>query len=358
MPYLQHFDLTTHPFGLTPNLDLYCPNEGQDQVLRSVIYAVERGEGITKIVGEVGTGKTMLSRLLIRKLIENGDTVGYLNQPGEDKAAIVSAIYAEFQLDAEGGDVGKRLTDFLLAEHAAGRRVVVVIDEAQALGQAGLETVRRLSNLETDTAKLMQIVLFGQPELDRLLGEHALRQVNQRIAFSFSLGPLGPQSVRAYILHRMENVARNRMVARALMTEDAIRLIAQASGGIPRLINILGDKALMAAYGQSSNRVREAHVEEAVADSRVMIDATRPEATEPPRVPSRQAAGGNGPVMAAPAAQRGGLLVAALRGLQWISLAGLLVIGGLVAVATLGAEENPVRRLLLDALYDIATLLQ
>lgn len=352
MPYLQHFDLTTHPFGLTPNLDLYCPNEGQDQVLRSVTYAVERGEGITKIVGEIGTGKTMLSRLLIRRLLEKGDSVAYLNQPGEEKAAIVEAIYAEFGLDRDGGEVGRGLTGFLLAEHAAGRRVVVVIDEAQALGQAGLETVRRLSNLETDTAKLMQIVLFGQPELDRLLAEHALRQVNQRIAFSFSLGPLTPQSVRGYILHRLESVGSNRMVARALMTEDAIRLIAEASGGVPRLINILGDKALMAAYAQSSNRVREAHVAEAVEDSRAMLEATRP-------APVGKGSGAAVKSAAPPAqGEGGGLLAVALRGLQWGSLAGLLGIGGLVAVAALGGEGNPVRSLLLDALYDIATLLQ
>ncbi|MDK1021995.1 MAG: AAA family ATPase, partial [Candidatus Hydrogenedentes bacterium] len=181
MPFLAHFGLKTRPFALTPNSGLYYPSDGHQEVLTSLMYAVERGEGVVKVSGEVGTGKTLLCRLLTAELIKT-KSVAYIINPQSDPQWIVGAVCREFGLDPEATDDRLHLLNgYLLEQYAAGRRVVLVIDEAQALGIDGLETMRRLSNLETEQTKLLQTVLFGQPELDQLLDTRELRQLNQRI---------------------------------------------------------------------------------------------------------------------------------------------------------------------------------
>ncbi len=194
MPFLTHFGLTERPFALTPNSALYYPSESHQQVFDSLLYAVDRGEGIVKVSGEVGTGKTLLCRLLIAELIKS-KAVAYIINPQDDSDWVVGAVCREFGLDPDGtGDPFHMLNAFLLEQYRDGRSAVLLVDEAQALGVVGLESVRRLSNLETDTTKLLQTILFGQPELDRLLQTHDLRQLNQRVAFSFALRPLSPDT--------------------------------------------------------------------------------------------------------------------------------------------------------------------
>lgn len=266
MPYLKHFGLRQHPFALTPNAGLYFPSEPHQEVLAALIYAVRRGEGIVKVTGEIGTGKTLLCRLLIGYFIDAMD-VAYINNPQDDVGWTFRAICREFELDTRGDDPVQALHDHLLALHRQGRRAVVVIDEAQALGAAGLEAVRRLSNLETADAKLLQIVLFGQPELDRLLTMPDLRQVQQRIAFSFEVHPLDLDSAEIYIRHRLEQTGEIRAAAARLFDGDALTLVARASGGVPRLINILADKSLLAAFAEGARRVSRDHVRQAVEDS-------------------------------------------------------------------------------------------
>ena len=280
MPYLVHFGLVERPFALTPNRHFYFPSDNHQRVLTPLIYAIDRGEGIIKISGEVGTGKTLMCRLLIADLIKT-KAVAYILNPQNDADWIVAAVCREFGLDPEQTmDPFHLLNDFLLEQYRQRRPAVLVVDEAQALGLEGLETVRRLSNLESETAKLLQIVLFGQPELDRLLRSHALRQLNQRIVFSFTIPPLSEETMIDYIryrvilssgnlstAHQMIRSSGDLASAQKLFDGKALRRIARVSRGVPRLANIIADKSLLAAFSAAAKRVNRRHVDEAIADS-------------------------------------------------------------------------------------------
>ena len=273
MPFLAHFGLKERPFGLTPNSGLYYPSAAHQEVLGSLKYAVERGEGVVKVSGEVGTGKTLLCRMLTAELVKT-DAVAYIINPQPDAAWVFGAVCREFILDPDAtSDPLHMLNGFLLEQFAARRRVVVVVDEAQALGIVGLETVRRLSNLETDKSKLLQIILFGQPELDSLLADRALRQLSQRIVFSFTIPALGADDTAAYIHHRVSIARENGTHGAALFDGRAVKAIAWASQGIPRITNIIADKSLLAAFGQNADTVTTRHVSDAVKDSRLAINS-------------------------------------------------------------------------------------
>ncbi|EKV25917.1 MSHA biogenesis protein MshM [Caenispirillum salinarum AK4] len=277
MPYLAHFALTAQPFGLTPNTEQYFPTANNSHILQSLQYAARERGGILKVSGDVGTGKTMLCRLLLRGLMDDPRTAGgvaYLNAPQADGEWLLAALCMEYGLDAKGNraELMHRLNAFLLDAHADGRTCVVVVDEAQALGAEGLETIRLLSNLETEQAKLLQIVLFGQPELDALLERPDLRQINQRIVFAFQTQPLSEAEVGAYVQHRLHCV-RVPGVAFPAFTPAALDLLARASGGVPRVVNILADKALLIAYGAGAMPATEEHVAQAMADSRSICRA-------------------------------------------------------------------------------------
>ena len=267
MPFLAHFDLTERPFSLTPNSQLYFPSDSHQRVMQPLTYAIERGEGIIKVSGEVGTGKTLMCRMLTAELIKTKG-VAYILNPQNDADWIVLAVCREFGLDPDQSrDPFHLLNVFLLEQYNAQRSAVLVIDEAQALGLEGLEAVRRLSNLETDTAKLLQIVLFGQPELDRLLRGHDLRQLNQRIVFSFTIPPLDEATMIDYIRFRVIRSSDNLAAAQKLFDEAALRRIARVSRGVPRLANIIADKSLLAAFSADARQVGRRHVDEAIADS-------------------------------------------------------------------------------------------
>ena len=271
MSFLAHFGLKERPFALTPDTGLYFPAEEHREVLASLIYAIESGAPIVKVVGEVGTGKTLLSRLLINELIDKMATAYILN-PQNDADWVVGAVCREFGLNPnDTTDPFHALNSFLLAQHEKGKRTGVVVDEAQALGPVGLETIRRLSNLETDKSKLLQIVLFGQPELKQILRSDSLRQVKQRVVFSFALRPLSHETAMEYIRYRIQCTSASAVAAHTLIGRKALSAIARESHGIPRLINIIADKSLLAAYGHGATRVSTRHVREAVEDSREML---------------------------------------------------------------------------------------
>ncbi len=273
MPFLDHFDLKERPFALTPNSDLYFPSEAHQEVLGSLRHAVKRGEGVVKVSGEVGTGKTLLCRMLTAELIKTTE-VAYIINPQNDAAWVIGAVCREFGLDPESTDDPLfMLNRFLLGQFESGRQVLVIVDEAQALGLVGLETVRRLTNLETDKTKLLQIVLFGQPELDRLLETRALRQLNQRIVFSFVIPPFSPAVTADYIRHRIRRSSNDSAAAERLFDDRAVRTIAVVSLGIPRITNIIADKSLLAAFSQGADRVTLRHVRDAIRDSRQVIDS-------------------------------------------------------------------------------------
>lgn len=271
MPYLGHFGLKEHPFTLTPNTNQYYPTEKHTEIIQSILFGIARNTGILKVVGDVGTGKTMLCRLLLRKLVGSNDAVAYLNAPQVDPESIVTLVCAEFGIETGSrSQMLQGLNTFLLEQHALGRNAVLIVDEAQALGAAGLEAVRLLSNLETERSKLLQIVMFGQSELDDLLQQPNLRQINQRIGFAFNTGPLNVAEAVHYMLHRVQT-SRLAGIEFPIFSEGAMERIARAANFVPRVINILADKALLVAYGAGSIQVTEKHADGAIADSPQLV---------------------------------------------------------------------------------------
>lgn len=275
MPYLAHFGLREHPFTLTPNTNQYFPNERHTEIIQSILFGIARNTGILKVVGDVGTGKTMLCRLLLRKLVGSNDAVAYLNAPQVDPESIVTLVCAEFGIETGSrSQMLQGLNTFLLEQHALGRNAVLIVDEAQALGASGLEAVRLLSNLETERNKLLQIVMFGQSELDDLLQQPNLRQINQRIGFSFNTGPLTLSEALHYITHRVRT-SRVEGIDFPIFADAAMERIARAAGFVPRVINILADKALLVAYGDGAIQVADKHALGAIADTPQLVSRVR-----------------------------------------------------------------------------------
>src|SRR3954462_8327870 len=226
MPYLAHFGLKEDPLTLTPNTNQYFPIDKHVEIIQSIQFGIARNTGLLKVVGDVGTGKTMLCRLLLRKLVGSNDAVAYLNAPQVEPESLVTLVCGEFGLETGArAQMLQSLNTFLLEQHALGRNAVLIVDEAQALGAAGLEAVRLLSNLETERNKLLQIVMFGQSELDELLQRPDLRQVNQRIGFSFTTGPLTLPEAVHYIRHRV-HTSRVDGIEFPIFTDSAMEVIA------------------------------------------------------------------------------------------------------------------------------------
>lgn len=267
MIYLQHFGLVEAPFGITPDTSFAFAARAHQEALNTLLLAVREGEGFVKITGEVGTGKTLLCRRFLATLGEQCKSA-YLPNPALRSQTLLLALARELGLDigpeTDEYTLMKALNDLLLQEAAAGRRVIVCLDEVQAMPLATLETVRLLSNLETEKRKLLQVVLFGQPELDAKLADPSVRQIRQRIAFHYRLSGLTRDELQAYLDHRLR-VAGYR--GAALFAGAATNSLYRASRGIPRLVNILAHKALMSAYGRGARTVSAAHVRRAARDT-------------------------------------------------------------------------------------------
>ena len=265
--YLDHFGLEQPPFRITPDTRVFYPGGDRGAVLEAIAWAVESGEGIVKVVGEVGSGKTMLCRMLATRLPESVDVV-YLVQPDLAPDDVVPAIAFELGLTVASDDrlaAQHRLHDELLARYAAGRRVVVFIEEAQNMPVQTLEAVRLLSNLETDDAKLLQLVLFGQPELDAKLNANEIRQLRERITHGFDLQPLQGADVASYLNFRLRAVGYR---GPDLFTARIARALNRRAEGLIRRLNVLADKCLLAAYAENTHTLRARHVRRAVADIR------------------------------------------------------------------------------------------
>jgi MSHA biogenesis protein MshM len=264
--YLDHFGLNEPPFRITPHTDFFFDGADRGATLEALIYAVLHDEGIVKVSGEVGSGKTMLCRVLMERLPQHVATI-YLATPSLPRDEILHAIADELdlKLSPERRSVALReLQEHLIQMYAAGRRVVILIDEAHAMPEDTLEQVRLLSNLESNRHKLLQIVLFGQPELDETLAKASLRQLRDRITHSFRTRPLSLAEVAKYLSFRMRAAGYR---GPDVFAPRAVRQIAKASGGLTRRINILADKALLAAYTESTHAVTARHVRAAVRDS-------------------------------------------------------------------------------------------
>lgn len=272
--YQTHFGLHEAPFGLTPNTGFYYglpPHEEAMQVLR---VALGQGEGFIKVTGEVGTGKTLLLRKLMGELADGCQLI-YLPNPALTPDELRQALASELGLTVDGGSLA--LTDAihrqLVALRQVDKPVVVLLDEAQALPDETLEALRLFGNLETESSKLLQVVLFGQPELDQRLARPQLRQLRQRITFSYRLRPLQPEEAQAYLAYRLQ-VSGYR--GQPLFAKRSARLLWRASRGIPRLLNVLAHKSLMLAYGQGQSRVLGRHVLQAARDTESAVDPSRP----------------------------------------------------------------------------------
>lgn len=266
--YLAHFGLVEYPFGITPDTSYVYSATAHQEALNTLLVATESGEGFIKITGEVGTGKTLLCRRFISQLERMGAAIAYIPNPQLEPRTLLLAIAEELGIQLQPLDYQFHLINAmnsaLLELARAGRRVVVCLDEAQAIPLETLEHLRLLSNLETEKSKLMQIVFFGQPELDDKLANTSVRQLRQRIAFEYHLHGLSREEARQYLAHRAR-VAGYR--GAELFTKTAVRRLHKASRGTPRVINILAHKAMLSAFGEGSPEVRGRHALAAARDS-------------------------------------------------------------------------------------------
>ena len=265
--YLQHFGLKEMPFTITPDTEFFMNRAGYQDALNVMLVALRSGEGFIKVVGEVGVGKTLLCRKLINSLGENFVTAYIFNpylEPDTLLYSIADELGLAYREDTGQHQLLKTITDRLFQLHREGRRVVLCMDEVQAMPLKTLETVRLLTNLETEKRKLLQVVLFGQPELDDLLEQPSIRQLRQRITFSYRLLPLNRPATLAYIRHRLAVAG---FKGKDLLAPQAVDFLHHITGGVPRLINIVAHKALIVAYGEGDHVVRLRHVRRASRDT-------------------------------------------------------------------------------------------
>jgi len=263
---LDHFGLKEAPFRITPHTDFFFQGANRGATLEALLYAITHDEGIVKVSGEVGSGKTMLCRVLMERLPQTVETI-YLANPSLSRDEILFAIGDELKIELgkeQTTRILRVLQEHLIRLFGEGRRVVVLIDEAHAMPDETLEEIRLLSNLESDRHKLLQIVLFGQSELDEHLDTPGMRQLRERITQSFHLEPLVRSDIENYIDFRMRAAGYR---GPKVFNPGAIKLIANASQGLTRRVNILSDKSLLAAFAAGTHAVTQAEAKRAVRDT-------------------------------------------------------------------------------------------
>jgi MSHA biogenesis protein MshM len=265
--YTAHFGLREPPFGITPDTSYFFGSPHSQEALNTLLVAARAGEGFIKITGEVGTGKTLLCRKFMATL-GPGFVTAYIPNPYLEPRTLMLALADELEIaldrEVDQHRMLKAIMERLLSLAGEGKRVILCLDEAQAIPVESLEALRLLTNLETEKRKLLQIVLFGQPELNRKLALDSIRQLAQRITFHYHLGPLSRDDLDYYLAHRLRVAGFDG--ARLFSTGATARLY-RASGGVPRLVNILAHKALMLCYGQGKQQVARAHVGAAARDT-------------------------------------------------------------------------------------------
>ena len=264
--YLGYFGLDVPPFSIVPDHRALYMSQSHREAVAHLLYALNQSGGFVQLTGEVGTGKTTVSRYILANLPEDVDVALLLN-PRITEKEMMEAICDELRIDyhksARQKDLVIKLNNYLLKAHSKGRKTVLLVDEAQNLSREVLEQVRLLTNLETSNEKLLQIILIGQPELAQTLERHDLRQLSQRIVGRFKLKPLNKKETKAYIEHRLYVAGSQR----PLFTNSAIARVHRLSRGIPRLINVLCDRALLGAYGQSKDKVYRSIVNRAAKEA-------------------------------------------------------------------------------------------
>lgn len=271
--YLEHFGFREAPFRITPHTEFFFAGANRGETLEALIYAITSGEGIVKVVGEVGSGKTMLCRVLMERLPETVETI-YLVVPSLSRDEMLAVVAGDLGIDTQGSNTTKvirALQAKLIEIHEQGKQVVALIDEAHAMPMETLEEIRLLSNLETSQHKLMQIVLFGQPELDLHLAQPHMRQLKERITHSFNLLPLPAREIKDYLGFRLRSAGYK---GPDLFSKEALALIAEASEGLTRRINIYADKTLLAAYAEGTHTITADHARAAISDTQILAPTT------------------------------------------------------------------------------------
>ncbi len=278
--YEAFYGLQEKPFSLTPDPDFFYRYAGHQEALNVLLIALQNGEGFIQVNGEVGTGKTLLCRRLLHLLSDTCATA-YLPNPLLSPTELYRAIAEDLQLQVPLSATLQQLVQLIFHELARlkqqQRPLVILIDEAQAMSYRSLEALRLLSNLETEKEKLLHVVLFAQPELKERLAADELRQLRQRITFTCELAPMGAAEVGAYIHHRLKVAG---LGGENLFTAGAIKSLARASHGVPRLVNLLAHKALLAGYGKGARKIDRRHAMAAVRDSSAAL--TFPRRLAPP----------------------------------------------------------------------------
>lgn len=287
--YLAHFGLRELPFTLTPDTSFFFACSNYQEALNTLLVAARNGEGFIKIVGEVGNGKTMLCRKFLATLNEGvsspasdnnspSDAINtrtksdfataYIPNPYLEPRSLLLALAAEFRIQLDKNvdqhELLKHLTFALLNYAREGKRVLVCLDEAQAMPLESLEVLRLLTNLETEKRKLMQVVLFGQPELDERLKHNSIRQLRQRISFHYELKGLKHDELDRYLRYRLRVAG---FEGETLFSNAAVARLHRVTNGTPRLVNIIANKALMLAYGEGGQLVLPRHIRVAAADT-------------------------------------------------------------------------------------------
>ena len=266
--YNAHYGLAELPFSITPDTHFFFAHASYQEALNTLLVAARSGEGFIKVIGEVGTGKTLLCRKFLTLLEEEAFVTAYIPNPYVEPMTLLLAVADElgvvYEVSVNQHQLLKLLTQFLIDSNAGGKQVVLCLDEAQAMPTETLEALRLLSNLETERSKLLQVVLFGQPELNTRLNDPAIRQLNQRIGFSCNLGTLNQNDVEYYLAHRLSKAGYR---GARLFSRDAVHLLHRASLGIPRVINILAHKAMMATYGEGGRYITDKYIKLAIQDT-------------------------------------------------------------------------------------------
>jgi len=265
--YLYHFDMNNFPFGHTPDTKLFCPTNTHIEAINVLLFSINSGEAFCKITGEVGSGKTMLCRLLLKKL-EDNRTLAYIPNPNISTRSLHYALAKELGLrvnsNSREDQISQSIQTRLIKLNKSKGAVVLIIDEAQTLSDEALEALRLFTNIETEQKKLLQIILFAQPELDKKLKNKKLRQIKQRISFSYQLKKLSASQTLIYIRHRLNRTCNSHQIHINVFTTFILFLISK---GTPRLINILCHKSLLLAYAKNKYQITLINVIKSAIDT-------------------------------------------------------------------------------------------
>ena len=276
MIYLDFFNLNKEPFSLTPDTDFFLNSDYFKDAFETLIIAINNGEGFIKVIGEVGTGKTLLCRKLLAYFSDKNITA-YIPNPNISPKTLSIALARElninFPLSSSEYAIQLLISRRLMDHYNSNKKVILCIDEAQAMPDKTLESLRLLTNLETEKSKLLQVILFGQPELDDKLQSRHLRQLRQRVSFSFKLKRLDFNVLIDYLTHRLVTAG---YTGGELFPLSSLKLLHIYSRGIPRLVNIITHKALILCYGKGQHQISKAIIKQAISDTEdAYIDKTK-----------------------------------------------------------------------------------